>query len=81
MRTGAREYTAMSDQRPRGGDAPQTDRERRRANLILSVIFIVMVGGGLWLGNALLDARRADECMSSGRRNCTPVSVPARPQP
>jgi hypothetical protein len=69
----------MSDQRPRG-DAPETDRERRNANLILLAIFIVIVGGGLWLGNVLLEARRADECMSSGRRNCTPVSVPAQPQ-
>jgi len=80
MRTRRTEHTAMRDQPPRR-DSPETDRERRRANLILSVIFIVVVGGGVWLGNALLDARRADECMSSGRRNCTPVSVPARPQP
>jgi hypothetical protein len=69
----------MSDQRPRG-DAPETDRERRNANLILFAIVIVIVGGGLWLGNALLEARRADECMSSGRRNCAPVSAPAQPQ-
>ena len=71
----------MSDQRHRGSDAPESDRERRKANLVLFAIFIIIVGGGLWLGNALLDARRADECMSSGRRNCTPVSVPSRPQP
>ncbi len=58
-------------------DAPQTDRERRNANLILLAIFVVIVGGGLWLGNALFEARRADECMSSGRRNCTPVAAPA----
>jgi hypothetical protein len=54
----------MSHRRPRG-DAPETDRERRNANLILFAIFAVIVGGGLWLGNALLEARRADECMSS----------------
>jgi hypothetical protein len=70
----------MSDQPPRGGDAPETDRERRKANLVLFAIFIVVLGSGLWLGNALLDARRADECMSSGRRNCAPVSVPAQPR-
>jgi hypothetical protein len=69
----------MSHRRPRG-DAPETDRERRNANLILFAIFAVIVGGGLWLGNALLEARRADECMSSGRRNCTPVAAPAQPQ-
>ena len=69
----------MSEQR-RHDVAPQTDRERRNANLILFAIFVVIVGGGLWLGNALLDARRADECMASGRRNCTPVAAPAQPQ-
>jgi hypothetical protein len=56
----------MSDQRSRD-DAPETERERRKANLILCAIFAVVVGGGLWLGNALLDARRADECMASVR--------------
>ena len=69
----------MSDQRSRD-DAPETKRERRNANLILLAIFVVIVGGGLWLGNALLDARRADECMSSGRRNCAPVAAPAQPR-
>jgi hypothetical protein len=69
----------MSDRRSRD-DAPETDRERRNANLILFAIFAVVVGGGLWLGNALLDARRADECMASGRRNCTPVAAPAQPR-
>jgi hypothetical protein len=68
----------MRDRRSRD-DAPETDRERRNANLILFAIFAVVVGGGLWLGNALLDARRADECMASGRRNCTPVTAPVQP--
>jgi hypothetical protein len=27
----------------------------------------------------LLAARRADECMSSGRRNCGPISAPTPP--
>ena len=26
----------------------------------------------------MLDARRADECLSSGRRNCIPLDVPPR---
>jgi hypothetical protein len=67
----------MSDQRRRG-DAPENDR--RNANLILFAIFIAIVGGGLWLCNALLEARRADECMSSGRRDCMTMSVTAQPQ-
>jgi len=56
----------------------ESDAERRRANLVLLVGAVVLVGGGIWLVNALLDARQAEECMESGRRNCTPIEVPAR---
>jgi len=38
----------------------------------------VLVAGGFWLANAMVDARKADECISSGRRNCIPLDVPAR---
>ena len=57
---------------------PDSDADRRAGNVILLVGAIVLIGGGIWLVNALLDARRADECMSSGRRNCNPIEVPAR---
>jgi hypothetical protein len=30
----------------------------------------------VWLTNAMVAARRADECLSSGRRNCNPIEVP-----
>jgi hypothetical protein len=55
------------------------DENRTVVNIALAVGFIVLVGAGIWLVNAMLDARRADECMSSGRRNCFPVETPARP--
>jgi hypothetical protein len=42
---------------------------------VLLVGFVVLVGGGIWLANAMLDARKADECMSSGRRNCAPIET------
>jgi hypothetical protein len=44
----------------------------------LAIGFVVLVGGGIWLANALGDARKADECLSSGRRNCVPIETPAR---
>jgi len=56
----------------------ETDADRRTANIILLVCAVVLIGGGVWLVNAMLDARRADECMSSGRRNCNPIEAPAR---
>jgi hypothetical protein len=59
-------------------DEPETESERRRANLILLVAGILIVGGGIWLVNAMVDARKSEECFESGRRNCTPITLPAR---
>ena len=63
-------------------DAPepgQDDEEadRRAANIFLLVAAVLVIGTAIWLMDALLDARKADECMSAGRRNCTPIDVPA----
>ena len=67
----------MTDTRP--NEEPE-DREgdRRKANIILAVSFLALIAGGIWLVNAMVDARKADDCLSSGRRNCTPIDVPAR---
>jgi hypothetical protein len=56
----------------------QEARDRRTANVFLLVAGAVLVGIGIWLANAMIDARRADDCMSSGRRNCNPIEAPAR---
>ena len=56
----------------------QEARDRRAANIFLLVAGIVLVVVGVWLANAMIDARRADECLSSGRRNCNPIETPQR---
>ena len=48
----------------------ETKSERRRNNIALAIFFVAIVGIGIWLVNALVDARKADECISQGRRNC-----------
>jgi hypothetical protein len=72
--------TSMSDQPQAGRPEPEEDEEadRRLTNIVLAVGFVVLVGGGIWLANAMIDARKADECMSSGRRNCSPIQVPTK---
>jgi hypothetical protein len=63
------------------GKLPPTEddaRDRRAANIFLLVAAAVMVGIGVWLANAMIDARRADECLSAGRRNCNPIEAPPR---
>jgi hypothetical protein len=63
-------------------EKPQTPeeeaRDRRATNIFLLVFAVVLVGIGVWLANALVDARKADDCLSSGRRNCSPIDVPPR---
>ena len=49
------------------------ERERTVTNIVLLLVAAALVGIGVWLSNAMLDARRADECISSGRRNCNPI--------
>ena len=59
-------------------ERPETDSERARSNIVLLVFFVAIVGIGIWLVTALDAARKADECLSQGRRNCTPIDVPPR---
>ena len=59
-------------------DPDEEEGDRRVANIVLAVAFVLLVGGGIWLANAMIEARKADECISSGRRNCNPIEVPAR---
>jgi hypothetical protein len=61
---------------------PNDDEEgdRKLANIVLAVGFVVLVGSGIWLANAMVTAKKADDCLASGRRNCFPVDVPARQQ-
>jgi hypothetical protein len=58
---------------------PEDDeRDRKVTNIVLLVFFVVVVGAGVWLANALVDQRRIDDCLAQGRRNCAPIDVPAR---
>jgi hypothetical protein len=72
----------MSDEQQPKDDSAEAlrveHRERMITNVVLLAIFGVLVAVGVWLSGAMLDARRADECITSGRRNCNPVEVPPR---
>ena len=66
----------MDQQSPR--DPRAEYRERMMTNLVLLLILAGIVGIGYWLSSALIDARRADDCISSGRRNCAMIDVTPR---
>ena len=56
----------------------EEEGDRRLANIVLAVGFVVLVGAGIWLANAMVTAKKADDCLASGRRNCFPIEVPSR---
>jgi hypothetical protein len=57
----------------------ETARERRIANALLLFFLILIVGGGIWLANAMFEQRRLDDCMAQGRANCAPpIEAPTR---
>ena len=59
-------------------DRPPTDEERRRTNLIMLVVAVAVVVIGVWLVNWMVDQRKLQECLESGRRNCAPIEAPQR---
>jgi hypothetical protein len=58
--------------------AAESERERRLANFVLLVVFVILVGAGVWLANAMFDQRVLDDCLAQGRRNCSPIESPSR---
>jgi len=68
----------MNQTPPRPSDGEEDERDRRLANVFLAVFFILIVGGGLWLVNAMVAQRDLDNCVAQGRRNCAPLETPSR---
>jgi hypothetical protein len=64
----------MPDQIP-DPEEPETEADRNRANLMILGAAVILVVGGVWLVNALIDANKAEECMESGQRNCNPITI------
>ena len=42
----------------------ESEGDRRLANIVLAVGFVVLVGAGIWLANAMVTAKKADDCIS-----------------
>jgi hypothetical protein len=59
-------------------DRRPDDRDRMVTNLVLLTIFAIVVGIGIWLASAMHLARKADDCIAQGRRNCSPIESPQR---
>ena len=64
--------------RPPDDDGELTEKDRRNTNIFLAVCFVLVLGAGYWLVDALLKQRDLDNCVSQGRRNCYPIATPER---
>jgi hypothetical protein len=65
-------------EQPPPGNRVESESDRRLANIVLLLFFVILVGGGIWLTNAMLEQRLLDDCLAQGRRNCAPIEAPAR---
>lgn len=59
-----------------GRPEKESDKERRHGNLVLLAFFVIIVGIGLWLVNALFETRRIDDCIAQRASNCSTIEVP-----
>ena len=62
---------------PRGDDG--NDRDPRTAALLGLIVILVLAIGSIVLVRALRTESQREDCLMSGRRNCAPIEVPARP--
>jgi hypothetical protein len=56
----------------------EDERDRRVTNIFLLVLFVVVIGIGVWLVDALIEYRNLDNCIAQGRRDCGNFDVPSR---
>jgi cytoskeletal protein RodZ len=69
---------ASNSEEPKPPEKNEEERDRRAANIFLLIAAAVLIGVGVWLADAMIAAKKADDCLSSGRRNCSPIEVPPR---
>jgi hypothetical protein len=56
---------------------PQETQNRRRALVGLAIV-VALLGVGLFLARELYTLGKTEDCLMSGRTNCTPIEEPSR---
>jgi hypothetical protein len=51
-------------------------RHRMTANAATLLVVILLILCGLWLADAIAQLRKTQDCVLSGRRNCSPIAIP-----
>jgi hypothetical protein len=50
---------------------------RMKVNLLAFAVLALIVACGIWLTNAMVEMRKNQDCVLTGRTNCAPIQVPA----
>jgi hypothetical protein len=58
-----------------GGDEDDNYRHRMLVNLAALLFTVALAAAGVWLAIQIAEMRRNQDCVLSGRRNCTPIDV------
>lgn len=53
---------------------------RMKMNALAAVVLLVLIGGGMWIVDVMTQMRQNQDCVLSGRRNCTAIAQPAGSQ-
>lgn len=59
------------------GDREDDYRHRMFMNGLALLVTIVLIGIGIWIADTMALMRKNQDCVLSGKRNCTPIAVPA----
>jgi hypothetical protein len=60
-------------------ETPEDYRHRMTMNLLALVFTVMLVLVGVWLTDKIVEIRKNQDCVLSGRNNCNPIEVrPAR---
>ena len=56
-------------------DADGDYRHRMIVNGLAAFVTTILIVGGIWIANTMVQLRKDEECMLSGRRGCTPIDL------
>jgi hypothetical protein len=54
-------------------DQPDDYQHRMFVNIAAFAVLVLLVAGGYWLADTMARMRKDQDCVLSGRRNCSPV--------
>ena len=60
----------------RGGDEDNY-RHRMVNNMLAFLVLCLIVYSGIWLANTMAQMRHDQDCVLTGRTNCSPIKTPA----